>query len=601
MLSKRLLKGPVELITGNFTYFTKIEAKAIQASLTRGQTLVLVHDRDSITTPANERAAWIRRYFDDHPQLEVRVAYGAPPDIQEKHTSFGEYFAKRIPKGITISAVACNNGYSAHLASHFLVPHKPIAELSQLKEIETAIKLDTTAAQSLLSAVSAPRVTNSFKNIIPEASFVKEINRQKKGLAEKIVKRNPYHPNHDLFFKRTPWNTNDLNRVNRPIIVGEVHTAKQRAAFSDPMQYQVFDMLLYVPGEGWKIPAEFAPLTPILAKIVAAESLANPDIERCYAYLTRDWSHVFPDMYARREGLHVDGFLTQANASQDYRGIIWGDHTYIISDAQDLQTELYSGPFDLYGVNLNNARAVMQAFEDQGSKQGYSQARPYQIIRLTTNNVHAVHPNLTNNIIARAFMKVTFSNRLFNRSGNTVNSHINKRILIVPRTEGRNTQNFIGELPPGYEHVNLHDLQFASRKFPHWVEHNSIKVCKNPNVRITATPAIEGEKIDTIVNGHIVTSNVARPGDTKVTRADGDSYFLGNNFSTLYKKVRGNVYAPRADRTLNAVKVTENVCFEAPWGTQQKIPRGGYIVESSDGEKWGVHEMSFNATYRNKV
>lgn len=591
------LKGAAELITGNFTYFTQYEAKAIAKSLQRSKTLVMVYDRDNIATPANERATWIRRHFQHDQNLEVRVVYGAPTITQENAATVTTFLQKRIPNSLKISSVCCEQPYSQALAKSLKANYKPELRLAPLIELEAAVTQNEIVARQLLTDISAARVLDAFKMIVDENQFQKLIKRAKKSLKKSIYKYNQGHPNKNTFFKRTRWDTSQLNRINLPVVIGSV-AAEHRSAFSDPNKFQIFDMPIYMPGQGWKIPAAFAPIMPVLAKITAAESLANPAINHCNVYLTLDSGIVFPNGYARREGLHVDGFLTNANAIPNKEGIIWSDNTYIISDASDLQTELYPGPFDLSNVDNNNVREVLQAFSEQGKDMPYQQSNAYDMVRLTTNNVHAVHPNQTDHNIQRSFLKMTFSERLFNRGGNTVNPHLNYRFTYVPRTTERNTQNFTGVLPQGYEEGSLNDIDLKSRKLPQWTASEIFETQKKPHVEITATPAIEGETLDTIVNGQVVTTNVARAGDMKITRTNGDKYFLSKeNFNCLYKATnKEKTYEPTI-RQLKAVKVSKNISFLANWGTRQNIPAGGVIVQAENNEKWGVHEQSFNATY----
>ena len=105
--------------------------------------------------------------------------------------------------------------------------------------------------------------------------------------------------------------------------------------------------------------------------------------------------------------------------------------------------------------------------------------------------------------------------------------------------------------------------------------------------------------LETIVDGMIVTTNTARAGDMRISRTNGDSYFLPySKFTSLYQaslESEGS-YKPKP-RTLKALKLTKSVTFAAPWGTRQTIPEGGYIVVDQK-ERWGVHPESFEATYK---
>jgi len=285
----------------------------------------------------------------------------------------------------------------------------------------------------------------------------------------------------------------------------------------------------------------------------------------------------------------------------DKDGNVWGDNTYFASDSKELQTEFYPGPFDLSRVDLDSPPAVLKAFSLQGQNMSYQQFDSYDIAKITTNNVHAVHPNLTNTYIQRSFLKMTFSERLFNRGGNTFNPNFNYRFMYVPRESGRNTQNYIGLPPQGYEHVDLREIDFKSKIFPSWVVPKLFLASKKPTVEVTATPAIEGGYLETIVDGDLVTQNIARHGDIKILRKDKDIYFMSpSNFNILYKNLKNNIYVPTA-RTVKVLEVNKNISFLACWGTRQNIRAGGYIVEDDRGGQWGVHKQSFDATYQKVV
>jgi len=590
------VRGRVELVTGNFSFLTKYEINAIQAGLSKGKVLTIVYDRDSIMVPANERAMWIREHFKNNANLEVRVAYGPPPEKDHNESEFISYIKKQLPNNVQVGSVRCSNLYSALLAKDLNVPFLPSPDLKDIKPLEEAIKRDPNAHKHLLLPAVAKRVISPFREIIDPDSFKQLCESEKTIVQEDILRLNHDHPNSDSFFSRTRWNTASLGRINLPVAIGKVDT-KYRKAFSNHTNAQIFDMPVYMPEQGWKIPMELSPYQHVFAKMVAAESLGNSSIADCNAYVTIDSGVVFPNGYARRGGLHVDGFLTKANARGGKDGIVWGDNTYIVSDSAELQTEFYPGPFDLSHVNCDDPQSVLKAFEAQGRHMSYMQSAPYDIVRLTTNNVHAVHPNLTHEYLQRCFLKMTFSERLFNRGGNTINPNLNYRFTYVPRASGRNTQNLIGIAPVGFNEVDLKEIDFANSIFPQWAEPKSLLACKNPDLRVTATPASEGEILETKVDGQVVTTNVARAGDMKVSRTGEDSYYLGSNFSLLYKPTgKSNVYTP-SPRTLRALRVNKNVTFPANWGTRQNIPAGGYIVQDNSGDTWGVHEKSFAATY----
>lgn len=525
----------------------------------------------------------------------MRVVYGAP-DIRSSPEQYVAYLKKQLPEKIHVSYVCCGNHYSAYLAKSLGSIYERSEELNEQQNVESTIKQALKANSGLLLPKIAKRVISPFSEILDEGAFMKKVEAEKEQAKKALETLNPNHPNQDIFYRRVPWNLEALKQVNLPILVGRLTESAHRFAFSQARNVQVFDMPIYMPNQGFKIPLELAPYETAIAKIVAAESLSNSQISQCNAYITFDLGVVHPQGYARRDGLHVDGFLSKSNIKAGSDGIVWGDNTYLISDRDELQTECYPGPFDLSEVDIDSPQAVLEALSKQGKGMTYRQARAYDIVRLTTNNVHAVHVNLTGRYIARAFLKMTFSERLFNRGGNTYNPNLDYRFMYVPRGVGRNTQNYIGNVPKGYLDISLNCIDFNGRQFPSYVSAGPLSVQKKDSVVVKATPAREGEMLETIVNGDMVTTNIARAGDFKVTRNDKDRYFLGANFARLYQPIGNNQYKP-IPRPLKAVRVDKDVSFLAPWGTRQNIPCGSYIIEDNRGEKWGVHKESFAATY----
>lgn len=385
------ITGEAALITGDFRSLTLEDKNLISHSLKKAQqTLVLVNDRNVIQTPANERAQWIRKTFNDMNQLQVMVVYGAP----EKNEDYLQFIKNKIPKNIKITHVYCQQQYSSDLAKALGALHQLIPKIN---------KTETLYGDSIAR----------FQNPIPFHPE-EEIN-----IKQKIALLNPNHPNQEVFFKRIKWDMQQLNRKNLPLIVGEITDSTEKKQFSDPNQTQVYDMPIYIPNQGWQIPQELSAYTSVIKQIVHAEQIANPNINQCVAYLTIDSGVVSPNHYARRSGLHVDGFVSKANETAESDGEIYGDNTYIVCD--DLGTEFYPGPFDMSKVDQNDPQKVLNAFEEQGKQMPYTQAIPYKIYRMTVNNVHAVHPNDTQEYRQRSFLKMTFSVRVFNRLGSTIN------------------------------------------------------------------------------------------------------------------------------------------------------------------------------------
>lgn len=196
------VKGKVELFTGNFSYFTKLEMEAIKNSLNRGKTFVIVFDRDTISVPANERAMWIREHFLHNPDLEVRVAYGAPSETSPDKTAFSTYIKKQLPDNISVTKVRCDHFYSEHLAGSLNALSDPSPELHNHVKVVDDIKQDTAASKDLLLPEIAARIIHPFKKMINENDFKRKCEQESIVATQTIQQLNQNHPNTITFFRK---------------------------------------------------------------------------------------------------------------------------------------------------------------------------------------------------------------------------------------------------------------------------------------------------------------------------------------------------------------------------------------------------------------
>lgn len=572
------IRGQAALITGDFKQFTVADKKLMQEALrSERQLFVVVNDRNTIQIPANERAHWIRKAFNHDQRLQVMVVYGAA-ELSDKSAllNYSKLIQTKLPKIIDFSSLYCQNHYSPVLAQLLSLPHYKTA--------------NTDNPTAIISGAKKGRLSQMIEFPNTEDKPIDEM----RATIESLNPDN--HPNKSSFFQRIRFDLNALNKPNLPIITGRITDPAEQAQFSSADNVQVYDMPIYVPGKGWRMPKELTPYASIIDRIVKAEETSNPNIGNCFAYLTIDSGIVAPNHFARRRGLHVDGFVSEANQARERDGLVYGDNTYIVCD--DLGTQFYSGPFDLSQVDHNDPNAVLKAFEAQGKKMSFVQAEPYTIYRLTVNNVHAVHPNDTGEYRQRAFLKCTFSVRPFNRQGSTINPLFDGlKWQYVPRDlNSRNTQNYAGACPQGFLDTNLSLIQFNNKVGPAWCG-PFFYARKKLDISITAIPAIQGSELKTVVGSDLITTNYAGPEDMEVIRQDGDRYFLPQRqFHDLYKLADGeNRYTPRR-RELLATRIAQPLSVIGIWGTRQNLPANSVIVHNGN-ESWGVHPESFEATY----
>lgn len=115
---------------------------------------------------------------------------------------------------------------------------------------------------------------------------------------------------------------------------------------------------------------------------------------------------------------------------------------------------------------------------------------------------------------------------------------------------------------------------------------------------VTARVAAAGEEIVTIVDGTEETRNVANAGDYVVRNPGGEEYIVEKaKFEGRYEMVAGaeNTYRP-SGAPVRAVPLAENVRFLAPWGEEQFINAGGFLLNNAD-DIYGIQKQEFLDTY----
>ena len=115
---------------------------------------------------------------------------------------------------------------------------------------------------------------------------------------------------------------------------------------------------------------------------------------------------------------------------------------------------------------------------------------------------------------------------------------------------------------------------------------------------VTARVAQAGEEVVTMVGGTQETRNVANGGDYIVRNPGGEEYIVEKaKFETRYELVSGSedTYRPSGG-PVRAVPLTENVRFVAPWGEEQFIKAGGFMLNNA-GDVYGIQKQEFFNTY----
>ena len=117
------------------------------------------------------------------------------------------------------------------------------------------------------------------------------------------------------------------------------------------------------------------------------------------------------------------------------------------------------------------------------------------------------------------------------------------------------------------------------------------------NAEVKARQATTREEIETALDA---TRSVAEPGDWIVTNPGGEVYRVKDEtFKKAYKPKEGEEGTFVAlGVPVKAVQVNEDIAFMAPWGSEQGVRSGGYVVERQDNkERYGIEKAAFDSTY----
>ena len=117
------------------------------------------------------------------------------------------------------------------------------------------------------------------------------------------------------------------------------------------------------------------------------------------------------------------------------------------------------------------------------------------------------------------------------------------------------------------------------------------------NAEVRARQATTREEIETALDA---TQSVAEPGDWIVTNPGGEVYRVKDEtFKNAYRPKEGEEGTFVAlGVPVKAVQVNEDIAFMAPWGSEQGVRSGGYIVERLDNkERYGIEKAAFESTY----
>lgn len=219
------------------------------------------------------------------------------------------------------------------------------------------------------------------------------------------------------------WDIRKFREPHLPVVIGEIQD-KERFSHTDVAdKVRVLDMAIYMPGQGWSIPAFLKPYEESIRMALEAEKAINPDFAGRFVHITVDPKIVPPDKTGRRPGLHSDAQLvdddgTQLDVTAENKRFIAkrfgkSDHAYIVHDK--LPTAFYPGPFPL------DTEKAVTSFDEVASTQTLVTYPNYHMLRLNAYDVHTAVTNQTGTDVPRNFFKLQFTENLLERPINTVN------------------------------------------------------------------------------------------------------------------------------------------------------------------------------------
>lgn len=295
------IHGPAALWTGDIPVLHNGMIDMFKRELAGVRKLaVLIFDKTSIAVPANERAWWLRKALEDPDTLEVQVVYG--PARTESILSHD------LVKSLSIDRVLCSEPYSRELAEALGAQHHTSCTLPNENEVGLADSMlqSPSAHTSHMPDAVARRLVQPFRRELPFAPAPSASDlRETESVIKSLNTNHPKFP--DQLLQRLPWDVQHFRDspagTHTPVVIGALDSEEHRTAFCNPHNAQVYDMPIYMPGEGWHVPHELSPYLPALEKIVRAEYASNPNVAACNCYITTDIGRVAPEGSVDESGL----------------------------------------------------------------------------------------------------------------------------------------------------------------------------------------------------------------------------------------------------------------------------------------------------------
>lgn len=237
---------------------------------------------------------------------------------------------------------------------------------------------------------------------------------------------------------RKNWNIEEFDQINLPEVIGQVNESFAKFNPSNPTR--VLDMPIFMPDQGWKVPASLSQFKEVIDLAVESERRFG-DFERDhFVYVTIDQKIVQAGNTGRRAGAHSDAFIEQKGIQLDVTektSVLVSEevgpvsHTYVVHS--NTPTEFFNAKFKLRDCSCAGSLRTFDEIADQSEIIQYPN---FTLLRLDPFVVH--RSGIAKITKPRTFMKVSFSTKKYARIGNTVNRDFEYDWLMTPRGETRN-------------------------------------------------------------------------------------------------------------------------------------------------------------------
>ena len=227
-----------------------------------------------------------------------------------------------------------------------------------------------------------------------------------------------------------------------PVIIGNIQNQEEYSKNNNGKILWTLELPVKMPEKGWRVPTELGQFSEFLVKCSEYEKSVNYDYDKTYAYISVDQRPADPHASQRRTGWHGDSYIAEKSGEviRTQSGIEM-DSIYTCYDC--LPTLFCPGPFDFEANKIDgeNKQQVLDLFDRKAGTLPHVVYPNYSILRFGPECVHSVSLNNTNDIVQRTFVKLVFSQYIYNRLGNDHNYLFNYQWKMHERSDDYNSRN----------------------------------------------------------------------------------------------------------------------------------------------------------------